>query len=139
MVLELERRVLDMLLAGDLPVLQRLRHQLTLAKVKSRQFTGKGFFTNFESAVDSSSAVTPANFELADIAGKVSGTPCGFILFIRGGFVSFLEGFTYGEDPWPENSGPIELHYLRHPSAGSSSLVPADVRDLHAIAQRVQS
>jgi hypothetical protein len=45
MLNEMERRALDMLLAGDKPELAVFRAQLNAATVASRKFTGVGFFT----------------------------------------------------------------------------------------------
>jgi hypothetical protein len=41
-----EWRVLDMLLAGDHPVLVQLRKQCAAASVVARRFTGVGFFVD---------------------------------------------------------------------------------------------
>ncbi len=40
----LERAVVDMLLAGDHPLLRSLRHQYEDATVRGRTFTGVGFW-----------------------------------------------------------------------------------------------
>ena len=45
---DLENSVLEWLLSGDDPVLVALRHQLASAKVKSREFTGVGFYLHFD-------------------------------------------------------------------------------------------
>jgi hypothetical protein len=72
--------------------------QLSVAKVRSRENTGAGFFTYFD--------VPPAGISL--IAGprlregpgaKIKGLQhgMGFILWIKGGVVDSLEGFAYAD------------------------------------------
>ena len=33
----------------------------------------------------------------------------GFLLFIRSGVVTMLEGFTYADDQWPENTDEFQV------------------------------
>ena len=44
----LESKVLDLLLAGEDPVLTVLQDQLASARIQSREFTGVGFYLDFE-------------------------------------------------------------------------------------------
>src|SRR5262249_45426648 len=112
MLTELERAVLDMLLAGETPALAILRQQLDQAAVQSREFSGVGFFTHF--------TIPPAvpRLPLSDrlIFGAVEAElnslahGAGFVLFVEDGKLSMLEGYTYDE-PWPESLGPFRLRY----------------------------
>ena len=101
------------LLDGEHPLLEKLRLQLEQGRVSGREFTGVGFFTDFE--VDTSLAYGSVNLELGDIhTDKVEDiqSGIGFILFIREGRLAFLEGFTYGEEQYPENISLCTLYYL---------------------------
>jgi hypothetical protein len=62
---ELERAVMEALLAGDDPRLAALRKQYATATVRDRQFSGVGFFTDFQVQASIEKA-TPSNFELGD-------------------------------------------------------------------------
>jgi hypothetical protein len=45
---ELEAAAMNLLLAGDIPLLQILRTQLEASTVTNREYTGVGFFTHFQ-------------------------------------------------------------------------------------------
>jgi|HubBroStandDraft_1064217.scaffolds.fasta_scaffold371288_2 hypothetical protein len=109
----LERDVMQMLLNGDDPVLAILREQLRVATVSERKMTGVGFHTHFSVPPTTSRVLENPSFEIGDIAAQVQGVQhgAGFLLFVRDGFLSFLEGFTYDE-PWPEQITKYELAYI---------------------------
>ena len=112
----LERAVLEKLLAGDHPFLEGLRRQLPMCSVQTRRFYDTGFMT--ELAVDKS--VEPAEPRrsprisdvIADLEGLDEGA--GFVLFVEGGVLDALEGFSYDE-PWPSSLGKFELKYIKSP------------------------
>ena len=112
MLTELERAVLDMLLAGETPALATLREQLDQAAVQSREFSGVGFFTHF--AIPPSVLRLPVRdrVTLGDVGAELNSLAhgAGFVLFVENGELSMLEAFTYDE-PWPEPLGPFRLRY----------------------------
>jgi hypothetical protein len=128
----LEKTVLDLQLAGDDPTLEILRIQLRAAATLSREFTGCGFSTHFAVPESMPRVNGRHNFEIfdvvADVAGLVAGA--GFILFIRDGVLSFLEGVTYGDEEWPADVAAITPYYVHHEPADSPMLRPCGVRDL---------
>jgi len=111
----LERRVLQMLLEGSHALLPLLRQQIEQSEVKSREMTGVGFFTHVSIPEELRIYGSPS-FELSDVSGSASNVRhCfGFVLFIRKGVVSMLEGFTY-DDPWPDELQDVELTYVKWP------------------------
>ena len=96
---ELEPTILKFLLDNAPEHRDVLMHQLASSALESRDYTGVGFFTNFV-IEESAPKCSISNFELGDLSVTISGQDCGCILFIKDGVVSFLEGFTYGDD-WP--------------------------------------
>lgn len=98
---DLEQAVLDKLLDGDHPVLMALREQAARARVSSHECTGAGFFCSFEVSADVSPLRGSADFELGDVDASVDGLEhgAGFLLFVRGGRLAALEGYSY-EEPW---------------------------------------
>jgi hypothetical protein len=100
----LESAVLDKMLAKSGEPFDTIRDQLANASVSSRQFTGAGFFTHF--AIPSVAPVRRdlASTEIADVGAQIPGLQhgAGFVLFIRDGVISLLEGYTYGDAAWPE-------------------------------------
>ena len=111
MLTPLEKAVLDLLLDTRGEPFDTIRRQLSHATVAERRFTGVGFFTDFAIATDA-----PVSRDLADITiGDVGAefprlkNGAGFLLFIRGGVVSMLEGYTYDES-WPASTDGFTLH-----------------------------
>jgi hypothetical protein len=127
----LELTVLSLLLAGDDPVLALLRAQSEAATIASREMTGVGFYTNFV-VPESVDRTVPQNFVLDDVFGTFTGsdTDAGFLLFVRNGVVSCLEGFTYGDEGWPTEPRLIEAYYMHHVPPDSGALSRCAVRDL---------
>lgn len=65
--------------------------------------TGVGVFVNLLLA-GNADRVDEINSEISE-AYPTSLAACdlvGFTLFIRGGYLSFLEGYTFGDVKWPE-------------------------------------
>jgi hypothetical protein len=97
---ELEIAVLQFLVREETEDNRILSDQLATCSLKSRERNGYGFFTNFHIA-DSKPQCSKRDFELGDAAVIVGGELCGFILFVRDGKATFLEGFPLGGDAWP--------------------------------------
>jgi len=108
----LEAAVLTKMLDGAHPVLNALRDQVDHATGVVREFTGVGFWTDIE-LPSAWHAASVSNFELSDVGAEAASVQhgVGFVLFIRDGLLSMLEGFTYDE-PWPDDLGPFTLSYV---------------------------
>jgi hypothetical protein len=108
----LEEQVLEMLLRGQDEVLDVLRQQVKDAQVSSREFTGVGFFTNFEVPAEVPRVRARPKFELGDVNGMADNVKhgLGFLLFVNDGALSMLEGYTYDE-PWPDEIRGLVLTY----------------------------
>jgi hypothetical protein len=113
---DLQQAVLDKLLEGDHPVLTALRGQAARARVSSHEHSGVGFFCSFEVPTDVPPLPAPQDFELGDVDASIDGLEegAGFLLFVRGGRLSVLEGFTYDE-PWPAGAASFRLSYRNEP------------------------
>jgi hypothetical protein len=107
---QLERAALELLLAGSHPVLVALRHQYQHAQLVKRETRGDGFHCYF--AVDDSAPAVAKDFELGDVQADLPGliNGAGFLLFVRGGRLDTLQGFTYLE-PWPARVSSFTLSY----------------------------
>jgi hypothetical protein len=112
---DFEQAVLEKLLAGDHAVLAALRAQAARARLTSRENTGVGFHCCLEVPPDVP-LVTPADFELGDVDATIEGLEhgAGFLLFVRGGRMTMLEGYSY-EEPWPQTIRNVNLSYQREP------------------------
>ena len=82
--------------------------QLAVAHVGSRRLTGVGIFVDL-SLPRNAPRVDSINSELSAVCSASLAPPVdlvGFTLFIRGGVISLLEGYTYGDVAWPD--GPMD-------------------------------
>jgi len=79
--------------------------QLTHAAIASRKHTGVGFYTHFAYSPDAPISRGLPSAELGDFDAQhpMLQDGAGFVLFIRDGVACFLEGYTYGEETWPDN------------------------------------
>ena len=113
---DLERAVLDMLLDGDHPVLVMLRAQAEKSRLSSREYTGVGFYSNFDVPPDVPALETERDFHIRDLNAVVDGVKHGvdFILFVREGRLDWLEGVTF-EGPWPNVIRNFKLSYRSEP------------------------
>lgn len=113
----LEHAVLDKLLAGDHRVLEGFRGQLRRTLVKSREFSGKGFFTELVQPSSEPAVAMPARVRFGDVIAELEGSNlgAGFVLFIDGGRMTMLEGYVF-DGAWPWGEPRIrELRYEREP------------------------
>ena len=107
---DFEKAIMDKLLHGFHPFLKNLRTQLAQCHIINREFTGVGFFVDFD--VDAQLSYGDVNLEIGDVDAEVEGVQhgVGFVLFIREGRLSMLEGYTYDE-PYPKNISQYTLNY----------------------------
>ena len=81
----------------------RFLDQLSVAGVENRRTTGVGVFVDL--IIPGNVAyVDQINTEISEDYQTVFDAPCdlvGFTLFIRNGYLSFLEGNTFGDVRWP--------------------------------------
>ena len=94
-----------MLLDGDDNVLDELRNQFLNSKVEYRDFTGVGFFTGYLIREDIPPILNGKDFYFGDVIAlhETLEFPFGFVLFIRNGYLLTLEGYTFGDDTWPDD------------------------------------
>ena len=111
--LEFENTVIEMLLNGEDEVLKLLREQYKSAEVKKREFTGTGFFTKYEIKNKQVAIPDLKSFNFGDVGCQIANLKngVGFVLFVKDGFLSMLEGYTYDEE-WPEEIINYKLNYL---------------------------
>jgi hypothetical protein len=127
---EVERAVLSLLLQGADPVLVGLRAQWAATSVTQRELSGVGFFTHFD-VPESVRKVTPPDFELSDVYLELEGLEhgAGVVLFVRGGVIDVLEGFTFDE-PWPDQPIVRSIGYLVGAPGKPQQLIPSEARGI---------
>jgi hypothetical protein len=110
----LETAVLDKLLAAPGEPSDTLRAQLAIASVSRREFTGVGFYTHF--AIPSGAGVRLSS-EDAELGPLLADHPdmehgAGFLLFVREGIISLLEGYSHGDTAWPDDASQFTFRGL---------------------------
>lgn len=121
---DFEKDIMERLLVGNEQVLEILREQYANSQITRRDFTGTGFLTTFTIPNNVPRLEPLMSFQLGDVIGKIDGVNdgVGFVLFIKNGVINYLEGYTYGEEKWPEF---IPNHQL--------SFVSGQIRDIDKI------
>lgn len=86
--------------------------QYSRSKVIEREFTGVGFFSYFEIAEDVPHFPGRTDCFIGDVVASINGSDFdyGFVLFLKNGKISMLEGYTWA-DKWPDT---VNTYELRH-------------------------
>jgi hypothetical protein len=110
---DFEKNVMETILKGNHPVLASLRNQYVNSIIERREFTGAGFYTYFRINEGIPPLINRGNFEITDIVVKLGGNrnAIGVVLFIRDGYLKFLEGYTLASEEWPQHYLDVELEY----------------------------
>lgn len=102
----LERDAIAGFVSGGDRRLDALRPQLAECRIKSREFTGVGFFTQI--VVPQRLAVVGLGRHVfSGINAEIEGLEHGaaFVLFVEDGMLDMLEGVVNGDGPWPDRIG----------------------------------
>ncbi len=98
-----ERKVMELIAKEKPEFAAKIMAQYNKCRIKSREFTGRGFYTDFEvtDLADSFGDGIKEPFGLSiTLPGVKYGA--GFDLFVKNGFITMLEGYVYGDEEWPE-------------------------------------
>ena len=106
-----EDEVIKRIIAENPELSKTLKRQYSSSIILSRKFTGAGFYTEYE-ITDKSLLLPDKSNHLGKTQAKVDGLEygMGFILYVKDGIISTLEGHTYGEAFWPKTI--ISYHLL---------------------------
>ena len=88
-----------------------LEKQYRSAKMIKRENTGRGFFTDYEIAEKSCRIDGSPDLILGKRQWNLNGLKYGsdYILWVKEGLITCLEGFCYGEDRWPDEITDAEI------------------------------
>src|SRR5271154_2912525 len=109
---EVDRKVLDFMLARPGTPCDELRAQLPYLSVRQFERSAMGFFTEFDVASGANPLTATPNLEIGN--DVVATSPevevgIGFLLFVRNGFIDMLEGFTLTSDDWTKDESQIQI------------------------------
>lgn len=110
---DFECKLIGMLLYGEDEVFIKLEKQYEKAKIVSRDFSDVGFFTHFSILPSDDLCIDSKSFYIGDVDGMVDGIngAVGFVLFVKDGYISMLEGYTNAIEKWPKSYDAITLSY----------------------------
>ena len=82
---------------------QKLQAQLEKIAVQKREFSTYGFSTHYAVIALEEALENDENLQLGKCQWNINGLRYGsdYILWIKNGLISYLEGFSYNE-PWPD-------------------------------------
>jgi hypothetical protein len=112
----LETEAMDWPLRGEDPILEALRQQFAQATLRSRKMTGAGFYLTFDVPDDvarlQDTFQVKSDFRLGDVEAQVDSLKAGigFLLWISGGKLDFLEAYTFDET-WSPEIGSVSFGY----------------------------
>jgi hypothetical protein len=133
MLSELEKRAMEMLLAGDDHRLAVLRAQLDSATVTERGYSDSGFFTHF--AVQESSprlSSGAGSLIIDDVNAEIRELkyPIDFTLFVTDGALDMLECVALGGEDWPATATLTRTYYVGPIAPGSPLAAETHARNL---------
>jgi len=99
-----ERYVLKTLIEQKLGHHSPFHAQINFLDVTNRKMTGVGFFTDLR-LNDATHRVSIQKLVITSVGVKfsvISPTAMGFAVFIENGAITMLEGYTFGNERWPD-------------------------------------
>jgi len=112
-VTKLEQIVIGRMLADhDLkPV--RTAVNFDAVMVSDREFTGAGFFTEFERSEETKLFDDEVSLRWGKVGARLNASKVetGYLVYVDGGYLTTVEGYTYG-DGWPDKVEQIEVYEL---------------------------
>jgi len=80
--------------------------------VENRDFTGVGFFSNFEKSEELKVGDISKSYKWGGLGAKLnSSLDTGYLFYVENGYLISIEGYTYAED-WPESISEIEVYEI---------------------------
>ena len=100
---EFEKTIIEDIIQTYPEYAERLTRQYGSATVTKRDIDGRGFSTYYEIGDKTASLGVGVDLQLGENQWNINGLKYGsdYILWIKNGIISSLEGFSY-EEPWPE-------------------------------------
>jgi hypothetical protein len=113
-ITNLERQVIERFLQDtELQPLRRFANSEKISVV-ARDFTGPGFLTHIEPSDEVKLFADAVTLRWGNVGARLNSSKIetGYLVYVDNGYLTTLEGYTYGED-WPEQISSIELYELK--------------------------
>ena len=95
---------------------------LDKVEVLSRDYTGVGFYTSFEKHECLKVADSKINYIWAYMGAFLNKEKInvGFVFYIKDGYLEMIEGYSYGEQTWPDHIESYDIFELRVKNDGGN-------------------
>jgi len=132
---EIDRALLDALLAGEHAVLKQLRAQEQVVTVQERHWSPVGCTAELH-VPRTAPPIRLASINLDDVGFRLRGAenPGHAILFVNDGFISAIEYYNW-TDEWPKNAELALVHFYSPYAAEHQE--PSQKRDLDGLAKEL--
>ena len=126
-----ETQALEMLGAGDDPLLSIVRAQLAACRVRERESSELGRLTDLWVEDGVPLCEVTDRFSIDDLFCRVEGLEesAQILLHFNRGRIATLEAFV-AEGPWPEEPTAVEMWYVAPDDDDAGQLARVDARDL---------
>ncbi len=109
-----EQAVMHKIMEHDTSINNVLREQYKRVHIECRDFTGVGFFTDFIVPNNVLHIIEPVEYGYGDVDATINDVyGYGFVLFIKDGLMTCLEGYTW-QDSWPDTIYSYNLFHTTH-------------------------
>jgi hypothetical protein len=117
-VSNLEKAVIERFLADPAVKPNKRSVDFEAVNVSSREFTGAGFLTDFQRTDELKLFDESVSLRWGKVGARLnaSQTDTGYLVYIDEGYLSMIEGYTYGED-WPVEVEQLEIYDLEQTPA----------------------
>jgi len=110
---ELEKAILSYMFRDVEPSPLKTMLDFSTVKVTERNLTGCGFLTEFESSDELKVFEDSVSLRWGKVGARLNASTLetGYLIYVDGGYVTAVEGSTYGED-WPDDIKSFETYDL---------------------------
>lgn len=114
----LEKAVVERFLADPAERPNKRSIDFEAVNVRSREFTGAGFITEFQRADELKLFPENISRRWGKIGARLNASlvDTGYLIYIDEGYLTAIEGYTYGED-WPAEIEQVEFYNLKQTPA----------------------
>jgi len=110
---QLEMKVMNRFLKDPtLPILAKSQIDFDRVNVTDRDYTGAGFFTEFERSEALRLFAEGTSMRGGRVGARLNSDrrETGYLFYVDDGYLTTLEGYTYGGDEWPKEITEIEIY-----------------------------
>jgi hypothetical protein len=112
---ELEKALLEKLLGDPSRKPARKFLQWNAINVKNRAMSGVGFLTEFDPSPELKLFEDETSLRWGEVGARLNAAriETGYLVYVDGGQITAVEGYTYGGEEWPSQVDVVEWYELK--------------------------